>query len=90
MVTLIHQRLLNELLQTLHVLLINDLSQHSQSICTHDLILGLLDVFREAGNHDEHLIFSHVQLLYEDVDQASQVLVHVGRHLEKFCDVEEH
>lgn len=90
MVTLIHQRLLNELLQTLHVLLINDLGQHSQCIRTHDLILGLLDIFREAGNHNENLIFSYVQLLYEDVDQASQVLVHIGRHLEKFGDIEEH
>jgi hypothetical protein len=45
MVTLIHQSLLNELLQALHVLLIDDLSQHSQCIRTHDLVLRLLDVF---------------------------------------------
>lgn len=43
-VTLIIQSLFNELLKGLDVLFVNDLRQHTESICAHDFIIALLDV----------------------------------------------
>jgi len=89
-VTFIVQSLFNELLKTLDVLLINDLGQHAKSVCAHDLVVTLLNVFGQARYNNENLVLFHVQLFNEDVNETTEVLVHVGGHLEQLGDVEEH
>ena len=45
MLTFAEQCLLDELIQRLHILLVNDFRQHSKSISLNHVVLGLLDVF---------------------------------------------
>ena len=89
-VALAEQGLLNEAIKTLNVLLVDNFGQDAKSVGLHHIVIALLDVFAQARDNNEDLILIHLKLFDENVDQASQVLVLAGRHLEKLRYVEEH
>lgn len=84
------QGLLNEAIKTLNVLLVDNFGQDAKSVGLHHIVIALLNVFAQARDNNEDLILIHLELFDENVDQASQVLVLAGRHLEKLRYVEEH
>lgn len=92
--TLVEERLTQELLDVLDVLLVHDLGQHSQSVRLEEVVVVGLHIFGEAGDDDEDLGVAHVQLLDEDVDESPHVLVVLAPlrvwHLEQLGHVEEH
>jgi hypothetical protein len=63
MVAFVHQSLFNELLQALHVHVIYDLGEDSKSIGFVHLVISLLNVFGEATDHNEDLIFISFKFL---------------------------
>ena len=90
MVTLVIEGLLDELLETLNVLLINDLREDAERVRPDDLGVALLDVLRQTRDHNEHFVFRDLQFLDEDVNEPSQELVHCRWHLKQLCHIEKH
>lgn len=90
MITFIVQCLLNEFLKTLHILFVNNLSENSESVGSYNIIVTLQDVFAQTGDNNEYLVLCDLEFLNENVNQSSEILMHRGRHLEEFSDIEEH
>ena len=92
-VALVNQRLPQELLDVLHVLLVDDFGQHSQRVGFEDIVLRDLHILRQTADDYEYFVLVDVELLDEDVDQSPQVLVELVplrlRDLEELRDVEE-
>jgi hypothetical protein len=57
---LVDQSLSQELLYVLHILLINDLGQHSQSICLIDIIIRELNILSQTTDYNENLTFADI------------------------------
>lgn len=89
-IALAQKSLLDEPIETLDVLLIDDFCQDSQRVCLDDIVLTLLDVLGQTGDHNEDFVLIDLELLDKDIDQASQSLMLSWTHLEKLRDVEEH
>ena len=89
-ITLAQQRLLYEPIQTLHVLLVDDLCEDTKCVCLDHVILRLLDVLAQARDDNENFVLVHLKLLDEDIDQATKVLMLGWLHLEELCHVEKH
>ena len=89
-VRLAQQGLFDEPIETLHVLLVDNLGEDTQGVCLDNIVVRLLDIFVEAGNDNEDLVLVDLKLLDEDIDQATESLVLVRRHREQLRHVEEH
>jgi len=87
---LVHEGLLDELIKRLHVLVVDDVGQHSQSVGFDHFRVSHLDVLAEAGNHDKDLLFIYLQFLNEDVYESPEVLVEGRVGGKQFSDVKEH
>lgn len=57
---LVDQSLSQELFYVLHILLINDLGQHSQSICLIDIIIRELNILSQTTDYNENLTFADI------------------------------
>jgi len=82
--------LFHEFLKRLNVLLVDDLRQSAQRVRTNDIILRLQDVVRQTIDDHEDFSLADFELFDEDVDEAAQVGVLGGWHLEQLRHVEEH
>jgi len=89
-VALAHERLLDELVKGLHIVVVDDLRQHSQRVCFNHIVFSLLDVFGQALNDNEYLVFVGLKLLDEDVDESAEVLMLGWACLEELGHIEEH
>lgn len=74
----------------MNVLLVDDLRQSAQRVRTNDIILRLQDVVRQTIDDHEDFSLADFELFDEDVDEAAQVGVLGGWHLEQLRHVEEH
>lgn len=90
MITFTQQSLLDELVQTLHILFVHNFGENSERVRLDHLIFGLLYVFGEARDNNKNFIFVHLELLDEHVDESTQILVLLGTHLEQFCHIKKH
>jgi hypothetical protein len=91
--TFVKDRLSQELLHVLDILLINNLCEDSECIGLKNIIIIILDVFCETADDNEYLVLTNIEFFNEDVNQPSQILVVFVslrlRNLEEFSDVEE-
>ena len=69
MITLGKESLLDKSIKTLHILLVDDLSQDAQRVGLDHVVVALLDVLAQARDDDEHLILIDLELLDEDIDE---------------------
>ena len=74
----------------MNVLLVDDLRKSAQRVRTNDIILRLQDVVRQTIDDHEDFSLADFELFDEDVDEAAQVGVLGGWHLEQLRHVEEH
>ena len=68
-ITLGKESLLDKSIKTLHILLVDDLSQDAQRVGLDHVVVALLDVLAQARDDDEHLILIDLELLDEDIDE---------------------
>ena len=90
MITLTQQRLLDEPIQTLDVLLVDDLCENAKCVSLDHVILRLLDVLAQTRDNNEDFVLVHLELLDENIDQATQVLMLSWLHLEELGHIEKH